>query len=157
MLIWSVLERTVWPGFHSAMVNHVAINCKEISQKSLHIIRYLKCTAWPPKCTSVHLVPPKCTTVHPLHWPLSPPLSMRREERTNLDEILENRQIVLSLLLVSVKRVKIYQIKPTSRVTGETASLLCGGSVGCRTWHGRKNKDKNLTDFNNLVELVSYS
>ena len=47
---------------------------------------------------------------------------MRREERTNLDEILENRQIVLSLLLVSVKRVKIYQIKPTSRVTGGTVS-----------------------------------
>ena len=44
----------------------------------------------------------------------------QRSRSTNLDEILENRQIVLSLLLVSVKRVKIYQIKPTSRVTSET-------------------------------------
>ena len=44
----------------------------------------------------------------------------QRSRSTNLDEILENRQIVLSLLLVSVKRVKIYQIKPTSRVTGGT-------------------------------------
>ena len=51
----------------------------------------------------------------------SPVLSTSREGgSTNLDEILENRQIVLSLLLVSVKRVKIYQIKPTSRVTGGT-------------------------------------
>ena len=57
----------------------------------------------------------------------------QRSRSTNLDEILENRQIVLSLLLVSVKRVKIYQIKPTSGVTGGTHSLLCGGSVGCWT------------------------
>ena len=52
---------------------------------------------------------------------LSLVLSTSREGgKANLDEILENRQIVLSLLLVSVKRVKIYQIKPTSRVTGGT-------------------------------------
>ena len=51
----------------------------------------------------------------------------QRSRSTNLDEILENRQIVLSLLLVSVKRVKIYQIKPTSGVTGltEKRNILC--------------------------------